>query len=149
MSPSSGVLPHTQLLLLLLLRSTRSKAGGAAAQSVALLVVVQVQIRRTPKPVVAMVAGYAVGGGHILHMVCDLTVRPTPPCSPPRSPAHCSSLSSIAAAAPSTHWWVAHLRGSTWSQSGRLGLQHSQLTFLGALRSRLLPMLGGRSGLCP
>ncbi len=35
---------------------------------------VQVQIRRLPKPVVAMVAGYAVGGGHILHMVCDLTV---------------------------------------------------------------------------
>jgi hypothetical protein len=34
----------------------------------------QVQIRRCPKPVVAMVAGYAVGGGHILHMVCDLTV---------------------------------------------------------------------------
>jgi naphthoate synthase len=33
-----------------------------------------VQIRRTPKPVVAMVAGYAVGGGHILHLVCDLTV---------------------------------------------------------------------------
>lgn len=34
----------------------------------------QMQIRRMPKPVVAMVAGYAVGGGHILHMVCDLTV---------------------------------------------------------------------------
>jgi naphthoate synthase len=34
----------------------------------------QVQIRRTPKPVVAMVAGYAVGGGHILHLVCDLTI---------------------------------------------------------------------------
>lgn len=34
----------------------------------------QVQIRRLPKPVVAMVAGYAVGGGHILHMVCDLTI---------------------------------------------------------------------------
>ena len=34
----------------------------------------QVQIRRLPKPVVAMVAGYAVGGGHILHMMCDLTI---------------------------------------------------------------------------
>src|SRR3954454_22871580 len=33
-----------------------------------------VQIRRLPKPVVAMVAGYAVGGGHILHVVCDLTI---------------------------------------------------------------------------
>jgi naphthoate synthase len=33
-----------------------------------------VQIRRMPKPVVAMVAGYAVGGGHILHLVCDLTI---------------------------------------------------------------------------
>src|SRR5215510_13200990 len=34
----------------------------------------QVQIRRTPKPVIAMVAGYAVGGGHVLHVCCDLTV---------------------------------------------------------------------------
>jgi naphthoate synthase len=33
-----------------------------------------VQIRRTPKPVVAMVAGYAVGGGHVLHVICDLTI---------------------------------------------------------------------------
>jgi naphthoate synthase len=33
-----------------------------------------IQIRRTPKPVVAMVAGYAVGGGHVLHVVCDLTI---------------------------------------------------------------------------
>ncbi|MGO9819472.1 MAG: 1,4-dihydroxy-2-naphthoyl-CoA synthase [Solirubrobacteraceae bacterium] len=32
------------------------------------------QIRRLPKPVVAMVAGYAVGGGHVLHVVCDLTI---------------------------------------------------------------------------
>ena len=34
----------------------------------------QVQIRRLPKPVIAMVAGYAIGGGHVLHVVCDLTV---------------------------------------------------------------------------
>ena len=34
----------------------------------------QVQIRRTPKPVIAMVAGYAIGGGHVLHIVCDLTI---------------------------------------------------------------------------
>jgi naphthoate synthase len=34
----------------------------------------QVQIRRTPKPVIAMVAGWAVGGGHVLHVVCDLTI---------------------------------------------------------------------------
>ena len=33
-----------------------------------------IQIRRMPKPVVAMVAGYAVGGGHVLHVVCDLTI---------------------------------------------------------------------------
>jgi len=34
----------------------------------------QIQIRRTPKPVIAMVAGYAIGGGHVLHVVCDLTI---------------------------------------------------------------------------
>ena len=34
----------------------------------------QIQIRRCPKPVVAMVAGYAVGGGHVLHVVCDLSI---------------------------------------------------------------------------
>ena len=33
-----------------------------------------VQIRRCPKPVVAMVAGYAVGGGHVLHVICDLPI---------------------------------------------------------------------------
>jgi len=33
-----------------------------------------VQIRRLPKPVIAMVAGYAIGGGHVLHLVCDLTI---------------------------------------------------------------------------
>lgn len=35
---------------------------------------VQVQMRRCPKPVIAQVAGYAVGGGHILHMVADITI---------------------------------------------------------------------------
>ena len=34
----------------------------------------QVQIRRTPKPVIAMVAGWAIGGGHVLHVVCDITI---------------------------------------------------------------------------
>jgi naphthoate synthase len=34
----------------------------------------QVQMRRLPKPIIAMVAGYAVGGGHVLHVCCDLTI---------------------------------------------------------------------------
>ncbi len=34
----------------------------------------QIQMRRLPKPIVAMVAGYAIGGGHILHLCCDLTI---------------------------------------------------------------------------
>jgi len=34
----------------------------------------QIQIRRLPKPVIAMVAGYAIGGGHVLHVCCDLTI---------------------------------------------------------------------------
>lgn len=46
-------------------------AGGVAFLNVLDL---QMQIRRLPKPVVAMVAGYAIGGGHILHLVCDLTI---------------------------------------------------------------------------
>ncbi|HLI32448.1 MAG TPA: 1,4-dihydroxy-2-naphthoyl-CoA synthase [Solirubrobacteraceae bacterium] len=33
-----------------------------------------IQMRRLPKPIVAMVAGYAIGGGHVLHLVCDLTI---------------------------------------------------------------------------
>ncbi|MBA3958052.1 MAG: 1,4-dihydroxy-2-naphthoyl-CoA synthase [Parachlamydiaceae bacterium] len=37
----------------------------------------QKQIRSLPKPVVAMVAGYAIGGGHVLHIVCDLTIAAT------------------------------------------------------------------------
>ena len=34
----------------------------------------QIQMRRLPKPIVAMVAGYAIGGGHVLHLCCDLTI---------------------------------------------------------------------------
>ena len=34
----------------------------------------QIQMRRLPKPIIAMVAGYAIGGGHILHLVADLTI---------------------------------------------------------------------------
>jgi naphthoate synthase len=33
-----------------------------------------IQMRRTPKPIVAMIAGYAIGGGHVLHVVCDLSI---------------------------------------------------------------------------
>jgi len=34
----------------------------------------QILIRRIPKPVIAMVAGYSIGGGHVLHVVCDMTI---------------------------------------------------------------------------
>ena len=51
-------------------------AAGAAKGAVGRFHVtdLHVQIRRIPKPVVAMVAGYAVGGGHVLHVICDLTI---------------------------------------------------------------------------
>jgi naphthoate synthase len=48
-----------------------ARAGGVGRFHVTDL---HVQIRRLPKPVVAMVAGYAIGGGHVLHVVCDLTI---------------------------------------------------------------------------
>jgi naphthoate synthase len=48
--------------------------AGAAAVGRSHVTDLHVQIRRLPKPVVAMVAGYAVGGGHVLHLVCDLTI---------------------------------------------------------------------------
>ncbi len=54
----------------------REAAGYADDEGVPRLNVLdlQVQIRRLPKPVVAMVAGYAIGGGHVLHVVCDLSI---------------------------------------------------------------------------
>jgi naphthoate synthase len=48
-------------------------AGGAAVGRFH-VTDLHVQMRRLPKPVVAMVAGYAIGGGHVLHVVCDLTI---------------------------------------------------------------------------
>lgn len=57
-------------------QSVRGAGGYVGSDGIPRLNVLdlQIQIRRVPKPVVAMVAGYAVGGGHILHMMCDLTV---------------------------------------------------------------------------
>jgi naphthoate synthase len=54
----------------------RGDAGYLGEDGVARLNVLdlQRQIRTLPKPVVAMVAGYAIGGGHILHLICDLTI---------------------------------------------------------------------------
>jgi len=54
----------------------RGEAGYVGSDGVPRLNIldVQKQIRQLPKPVVAMVAGYAVGGGHVLHVVCDLTI---------------------------------------------------------------------------
>jgi naphthoate synthase len=54
----------------------RGKAGYVGDDQVPRLNVLDLQkrIRALPKPVVAMVAGYAIGGGHVLHVVCDLTI---------------------------------------------------------------------------
>lgn len=54
----------------------RGKAGYIGQDGMPRLNVLdlQKQIRQLPKPVVAMVAGYAIGGGHVLHVVCDLTI---------------------------------------------------------------------------
>jgi len=54
----------------------RGDAGYKDAEGVHRLNVLDFQreIRTCPKPVVAMVAGYAIGGGHVLHMLCDLTI---------------------------------------------------------------------------
>jgi naphthoate synthase len=57
-------------------QSVRGHGGYVGADTVPRLNVLDLQkmIRSIPKPVVAMVAGWAIGGGHVLHVVCDLTV---------------------------------------------------------------------------
>jgi naphthoate synthase len=57
-------------------QKVRGHAGYVGSDGVPRLNIldVQKQIRFMPKPVVAMVAGYAIGGGHVLHVVCDLTI---------------------------------------------------------------------------
>ncbi len=57
-------------------QKVRGEAGYVGDDGVPRLNVLdlQRQIRSLPKPVIAMVAGYAVGGGHVLHVVCDLTI---------------------------------------------------------------------------
>lgn len=57
-------------------QKVRGEAGYVGGDGIPRLNIldVQKQIRQLPKPVVAMVAGYAIGGGHVLHVVCDLTI---------------------------------------------------------------------------
>jgi naphthoate synthase len=57
-------------------QSVRGHGGYVGEDQVPRLNVLdlQMQIRRIPKPVIAMVAGYAIGGGHVLHVVCDLSI---------------------------------------------------------------------------
>ncbi len=57
-------------------QKVRGHAGYVGEDGVPRLNVLDLQkkIRTLPKPVVAMVAGYAIGGGHVLHIVCDLTI---------------------------------------------------------------------------
>ena len=57
-------------------QKVRGEAGYVGEDGVPRLNILDVQrkIRTLPKPVIAMVAGYAIGGGHVLHVVCDLTI---------------------------------------------------------------------------
>ena len=57
-------------------QKVRGNAGYIGGDGVPRLNILDVQkkIRALPKPVIAMVAGYAIGGGHVLHVVCDLTI---------------------------------------------------------------------------
>jgi naphthoate synthase len=57
-------------------QKVRGHAGYVGEDGIPRLNILEVQkkIRSLPKPVIAMVAGYAIGGGHVLHVVCDLTI---------------------------------------------------------------------------
>jgi len=57
-------------------QKVRGSAGYVGADGVPRLNILDVQrlIRTLPKPVIALVAGYAIGGGHVLHLICDLTI---------------------------------------------------------------------------
>lgn len=57
-------------------QTVRGHAGYVGDDGIARLNVLQLQryIRTMPKPVIALVAGYAIGGGHVLHVICDLTI---------------------------------------------------------------------------
>jgi naphthoate synthase len=57
-------------------QKVRGKAGYVGSDGVPRLNVLELQryIRSMPKPVIALVAGYAIGGGHVLHVICDLTI---------------------------------------------------------------------------
>jgi naphthoate synthase len=57
-------------------QKVRGDAGYVGSDGIPRLNILDVQkrIRSIPKPVIAMVAGYAIGGGHVLHVVCDLTI---------------------------------------------------------------------------
>ena len=57
-------------------QKVRGEAGYIGKDGIPRLNILEVQkrIRSLPKPVIAMVAGYAIGGGHVLHVVCDLTI---------------------------------------------------------------------------
>ena len=57
-------------------QTARGDAGYVGSEGVPRLNVLELQryIRTVPKPVIALVAGYAIGGGHVLHVVCDLTI---------------------------------------------------------------------------
>ena len=63
-------------------QSVRGKAGYVGGDGVPRLNVLDLQklIRSMPKVVIALVAGYAIGGGHVLHVICDFRTRPSNLC---------------------------------------------------------------------